>query len=315
MKGKLLKYKSYLTDLFLVIVILLLILFFSNYSDSFISKEQFINLANIVSYRLIISLAMGFVFATGGIDLSGSSMISLGAIIIATLLKKSISFLPSILISSLAIGALGGLNGYIIHKTKINAFIITLATSLIIGGLGLVITKGVPISRFPKEILAIGSSNKLLSPSVIISLVILILSIIFGYHTKWGLYIRMIGSSEHNLRRTGVNTAIYQISVYVFMGIAATIVGLILMTKLNSAEVNLGGSLGIDAITAVILGGSTLKGGEFKITGTVLSVFLLSITRLGLTATSVSSYYQDLVVGIILLIAVLIANLWNKNIK
>ncbi len=313
MKRSFIKYKNYLTDIFLMIVIIILILIFSYYSESFLTFSQWINLFNIVSYRLIISIAMGFIFASGGIDLSISSMISLGAIILGILIKKDFSIYFSLLITSFLIGSLSGLNGYIIHKTKINAFIITLASALIFGGLGLVITKGVPISRFPKEIFIIGTSNKLLSPSVITSIIFLLLAIMFGYHHKWGLYIRMIGSNEQNLKRTGVNTSIYQVSAYIIKGIAATFVGLILMAKLNSAEVNLGGSLGIDAITAVILGGATLKGGEFKIAGTVLSVFLLSITRLGLTATSVSSYYQDLVIGLILMMAVLIANLWNKK--
>lgn len=313
MNKKISKYKNHLTDIFLILIIALLILFFSYSSKSFMSVSQWINLLNMVSYRLIISLSMCFIFASGGIDLSVSSIISLSSIILAIMIKKSINFPLALILTTFIIGIFSGINGFIINKTKINAFIITLASSSIYSGIGLILTKGVPISRFPKEILKFGISNSFFSASVIIAIIFLVFSIFIGYCTKWGLYIRMIGSNEQNLKRTGVNTLPYHVFVYILMGISSVLVALILMTKLNSAEVNLGGNLGLDAITAVILGGATLKGGEFNIFGTILAVFLLSIIRVGLTATSVTSYYQDLVIGIILMLAVLISNLWNKN--
>lgn len=256
---------------------------------------------------------MAFIFATGGIDLSVSSMISLGAIILGSLTVDGIAIPAAMGITFLTLGIVGGLNGLLIHLTKINAFIITLASSSIFGGLGLVITQGVPISRFPQEMRFFGFASQLFSPSVICAIIFFIGALIVGHFTKWGLYLRMIGSNRQNLQRTGVKTLPYLVSVYALMGITATLIGLILMTKLNSAEVNIGGSLGMDAITAVILGGATLKGGEFKLCGTFLAVFLLSIVRVGLTASSVSSYYQDLVVGVILLVAVVLSNVWSQK--
>lgn len=306
--------KKYLTESILLFALIFLTVFLAFKSNNFWQYSQWTNLMSIVSYRLILALGMSFIIATGGIDLSMGSIISLSGIFMGLSMKNGFSPAVSILIAVLGASLLGLSNGLLISFTKLHPFIITLSSSFMFRGLGLIITKGQPITKFPKEFLFLGTGKIAgYTPSVYIMLTILLIFIPLVSFTKWGLYLKILGSNEKALKRAGINCNAYKTSAYVTGAILASIVAVVITAQLNTAEANAGMSMEMDAITAVIMGGASLKGGHIKLLGVVLSVFLLCLIKNSLTILSISSYYQQFLIGLMLLISVLLSKLWEKQ--
>ena len=150
---------------------------------------------------------------------------------------------------------------------------------------------------------------------VLFALTLILLSSPLMFHVKWGNYVQALGGSETALKRSGVRTGFYRISVHVFLGITAAVTAVIITARLNSAEPNAGMNMELDAITAVIMGGTPIRGGNASIAGTVPAVLILGIIRNGLTLLSVSSDFQQWVTGFLLLASVLISEIrvWNTR--
>lgn len=305
--------KSLSSSLIMFLVIILLCIFLSFRSPFFFKINNFLNILEASSYKLILATAMTFVISMGGIDLSLGSVLSLSGIILAMCLTNGVGVFISIIICICAGILMGGCNGIIIEKTNLNPLIITLATSWIYRGISLIITKGIPITKLGNEFLAVGNGDVFLTKTgVIFALIFVVICFPLLNKCKWGHYIKSIGSNELSLKRTGVNVGIYKIGTYIFMGACASLASIIITAKLNSAEPNAGLGMEFDIITAVIMGGTPLTGGKASLLGTTLAVFLLSIIRNGLTILSVSPFYQQLITGLILLIAVIITEVKKR---
>ena len=156
--------------------------------------------------------------------------------------------------------------------------------------------------------LGIGRIGELQLP-VLFALALILISFPLLFHTKLGNYIQALGGSETALKRAGVRTGFYRIFVHVFLGITAAVTAIIITARLNSAEPNAGMNMEFDAVTAVIMGGTPIRGGTASITGTVLAVLILGIIRNGLTLLSVSSDFQQWITGFLLLASVLISEI------
>ena len=298
------KHSSLVLMIFLIISLSILL---GYKSEHFLTLKNLINILEANSYKLILAIGMTFIISSGAIDLSVGSIISLSAIIMALSMKNGASDPVGIIVALFSGAALGAFNGSIIHFSGINPMITTLATASIYRGLSLIITKGIPITKFEKSFLSIGSGELFgAEPSVTIAIIILVTAIPVMYKMKWGHYLRTMGSNHSALIRMGVSTGRYRISSYIYMGVMAAIVGIIITARLNSAEANAGLSMEMDAIAAVIMGGTPLHGGRAALGGTVAAVLLLGIIRNGLTVMSISSFYQQFITGTILLIAVLV---------
>ena len=294
--------------LLLLLFCCLLALFLSIKTGKFLDAVNFFNILEANSYRMLLAIGMMLVIASGAIDLSVGSVLSLSAIILAVTLQAGLPVWLCVALGLLAGTAMGVINGAIISITKINAFIITLGTAFLFRGLSLIITRGTPITKLPEAFRAFGSGELWgLEAGVFFALgAVLILYVVF-YKMKWGHYVSSLGGNAEALRRCGVKTARYRISVFAVTGFLAAMAGVIITARLNSAEANAGLNMEMDAICAVIMGGTLLHGGKGNVVGTVIAVFLLGMIRNSLTLLSISSYYQQFITGAILLLAVIVA--------
>lgn len=299
---------NFISQFVLLIILIIICAFLSIKSPYFFTWINFRNILDSISIKLILALAMTFVIASGGIDLSVGSIVSLSGIIMAILISNKCSVLISILIGVFSAVIMGYINGALIHYKRINPFIVTLATASLYRGLALIITKGAPITGFPKSFTFWGKGDlERINPPIVIAIALCIFSIFILHRTKWGKYALALGGNGDALRKVGVKTGVYRITIFIIMGLMSGIVGLIVTARLNSAEANAGLFMEMDAITAVIMGGTLSTGGKANIIGTVIAVFLLGVIRNGLTILSISPYYQQAFIGVLLLLSVVIS--------
>lgn len=306
--------EKYFPQLLLLIVLLVLIIFLSFQSPYFFTWKNWRNIFDTISIYILLALGMNFVIATGGIDLSQGGMIALCGIIMAIGLKADLAVYPAIALGILAAGLMGAFNGVIIDKIKLHPFIVTLGTASLYRGAAIIVTGGMPINGFPETFTFWGKGGATqLNPPILIAGMMIVVAVFLLHKTKWGQYALAIGGNEEALRRVGVRVSIYKVSYYVVSGILTGIVALILTARLNTAEANAGTMMELDAITAVIMGGSLMSGGKAGISGTIIACLLLGVIKNGLTILSISSYYQQFIIGALLLAAVVITEIRQRK--
>ncbi|NLK58052.1 MAG: ABC transporter permease [Tissierellia bacterium] len=301
-------YERHTTEFLLTGVLLLVGIALTLYSPHFLTAKNLKNILEAISFRLILALGMNIVITSGAIDLSAGSMVSLSGIMAAMSVKAGAPVPLALGIGILSGALMGLINGYAITRTKISPFIITLAFMSVYRGLSLIFTKGIPITLFPAAFLFWGRSDVFrINPPLILGIVTFVVLLPLVYHTKWGQYMMALGGNEEALRRQGIPTSRYRISAHMVLGVLAAVTGIIVTARLNSAEANAGLNMEIDAITAVIMGGTPLTGGNANVYGTFIAVLLLGVIRNGLTILSVSSFYQQFLIGVLLLFSVIMA--------
>ncbi len=303
-KKLLIKYKS-LVGLFMLIVIVSIL------SPSFLSARNILNILRQTSVNAIIAAGMTFVILTGGIDLSVGSVLALSGTFVASLLVSGQSMIVSILVATIVGGIVGFLNGFVIAKGKLQPFIATLATMTILRGLTLVFTHGKPVTlgsnKLAMEFGKIGGGTMLSIPvPVIITILVFMVCYFILNNTKMGRYTYALGGNEEATKLSGLNTDKIKIWVYTISGILSAIAGIIITSRLYSAQPTAGTGYELDAIAAVVLGGTKLTGGKGKISGTVVGALIIGVLSNALNILDVSSYYQMMVKGVVILIAVLL---------
>ncbi|MDB8791320.1 ribose ABC transporter permease [Romboutsia sp. 1001216sp1] len=303
-KNILIKYKSLVGLLLLVGIVSIL-------SPSFLSTKNIFNILRQTSVNAIIAAGMTFVILTGGIDLSVGSILAISGAICASLLVSGQNIVIAIVISILIGAVVGFLNGFVISKGKLQPFIATLATMTILRGLTLVFTDGKPITLGSGD-LAInfgkiggGEIFSIPTPAIIMIVVFLVCAYILN-STKIGRYTYALGSNEEATKLSGLNTDKIKIWVYTISGILSALAGVIITSRLYSAQPTAGTGYELDAIAAVVLGGTSLTGGKGKITGTIIGALIIGVLSNALNILDVSSYYQMMVKGVVILIAVLL---------
>ncbi len=304
LKEILIKYKSLVGLLALVVVVSIL-------SPSFLSVTNIFNILRQTSVNGIIAAGMTFVILTGGIDLSVGSILAISGAICASLLVSGQSMIVAIL-AALVVGALVGfLNGVIITKGKLQPFIATLATMTVFRGLTLVYTNGNPITLGSGDLalnfgqIGGGKLFGIPTPAIIMIFTFALCAYVLK-NTQMGRYTYALGSNEEATRLSGVNTDKIKIAVYTISGILAAVAGIIITSRLFSAQPTAGDGYELDAIAAVVLGGTSLTGGKGKIAGTIIGALIIGILSNALNILDVSSYYQMMVKGAVILVAVLL---------
>lgn len=284
-------------------------------NPSFIKPTNLMNLLRQVSINALIAFGMSFVILTGGIDLSVGSVLALTSSVFAGLLGMGLPPFLGVIIA-LAFGSLlGAVNGVLITKGKMAPFIATLATMTIFRGLTLVYTGGNPITNFSKAFSYkfIGRGYVLGIPwPVILMVIFFVIAFIILNKTPFGRKTYAIGGNEKAAFISGIKTDAVKVKIYAISGFLATLAGLILTSRLNSAQPTAGTAYEMDAIAAVVLGGISMSGGKGKITGVLIGALILGTLNNGLNMLGVSSFYQQIVKGIVILIAVLIDRKRNK---
>ena len=291
----------------ILIAFLLLVVVLSFLSDSFLTVSNLLNIARQVSINAIIAAGMTFVILTAGIDLSVGSVLAFSGAIIAGLLSTGQPLFVGISAGLLLGAVLGLVNGLIVTRGGVQPFIATLGMLTIARGATLVYTDGRPITGLPDAFVWLGAGDvgRVPVPVIVMALVFLAAYVVLT-QTVLGRYIYAIGGNEEAARLSGVNVTLYKTLAYVLSGVLSAVSGIILTARLNSAQPTAGGGYELDAIAAVVLGGTTLAGGEGSITGTLLGAFIIGVLNNGLNLLNVSSFYQQVVKGVVILLAVLL---------
>lgn len=308
------KYNKYFPQILLCCFLLILVVFMSFASEYFLQWRNFKNILDQTAVYMLLSVGMTFVIGTKGVDLSVGYLAGFAGVIAAITMKAGIDYRIAVLLG-LALGTfVGFMNGFFIAKVKINPFITTLATMSISQGIALLLTGGVAIYGFEEGFKNIGTGQfgPITIPTVI-SLVFAAIGVILLSKTLWGKYCLSMGGNAEALRRTGVNVNMYRISVYMLSGFCAAAAGLIMAARLNSAAPIAGAGYEMDAIAAVVLGGASMNGGTASMFGTFVACITLGIIRNGLTLLSIPTYYQYIITGAIILIAIVMSEVRKRK--
>lgn len=301
-----LRENSYKLLLLLVLAVMVAVL--SAVSPYFFSWKNGLNILNQSAIQMILSIGMTFVICSAGIDLSIGALMAFSAVIMSFCLKAGVSAGLSILAGLAAAGAVGVFNGAIIAKARVNSFIVTLSMMSILRGGTVLLTDGRPIYGFDASFTFWGSSTALgVGMPVVLALALMAASWVLLEKTRFGNYCFFLGSNEKALHRSGVNIQKYKMLIFGLSGVCAGIAGFIMTARLNSADPLAGSGYEMDAIAAVILGGTLMQGGKGSIGGTILACLILNVMKNGLTMLAISSNYQQLLTGLIVLISVIIS--------
>lgn len=283
----------------------------------FMTNSNWLNVARQASFNAILGMGMTFVILTGGVDLSVGAIVAVASVSGGLLMHdQGWSMWPAVLVMVLAGALCGFFNGIIITKGRIPPFIVTLGTMQIFRGVALQLTDGKPIAFLNKlqpgfDIWGTRNFAGVPSPVILAGIVFVIGFLILRY-TRLGLYTYAIGGNEQATRFSGVHIDRYKLAVYSLMGVAAGIAGVMLTSRLDSASPIVGSGAELDAIAAVVIGGTSLFGGEGTIVGTIIGALLMAVIRNGLTLMHVSAFYQQMVIGSVIILAVLIDRLRRR---
>ncbi|MCR8987810.1 ribose ABC transporter permease [Brevibacillus laterosporus] len=290
-----------LLGLFLLVIILSIV------SSDFLTVSNIFNVLRQVSINALIAFGMTFVILTGGIDLSVGSTLALSSALSAGLMASGGDPFLAIVVGLLAGLVMGAFNGILVAKGNVAPFIATLATMTVFRGLTLVYTEGKPITGLPDTFGLVGKSFFLQIPMPVIWMLLSFVALYFILkHTTFGRHVYALGSNEEATRLSGVSTTKVKIWVYSISGLFASLAGIILTSRLNSAQPTAGTSYELDAIAAVVLGGTSLSGGKGWIVGTLIGAMIIGVLNNGLNLLNVSSFYQLVAKGTVILIAVLL---------
>ena len=309
----------YLGILTPLIFLILLILIFSSLHPRFLHPLNIFNVMRQISITGLIALGMTFVIIVRGIDLSVGSLIALCGLVGAVIAKGGLVERFSVgldsdlanpwywaLAGSVLIGLLAGtLNGVCITKLKVPAFVVTLGGLSAYRGTALIVSDGGPISGFNEAYRWIGQGKIWMVPiPVIIFLVFIVLCHIVLKYTVYGRYIYSVGGNPEAARLSGINIDLIITSTYIITGFFVGLSAFILSARLNSSEAVAGMGYELNVIAIVVVGGTSLFGGMGSILGTIIGAMLFGVLQNGLVLLNVSSYIQQIVIGIILILAV-----------
>lgn len=302
-------YKEVVTKLGPLLALIVLVVFVTFLNPSFISATNLLNLLRQVSTNALIAFGMTFVIITGGIDLSVGSTLALSSALTAGMI---VSGLDPVLAMIVGVGigfVLGAVNGLLITKGKMAPFIATLATMTIFRGLTLVFTDGKPITgigdSFIFKYMGRGYLFGIPFP-VVLTLVCFAVLFMLLHKMTFGRKTFAIGGNEKAAYIAGIKSNRIKVMIYAISGMMASISGIIITSRLNSAQPTAGTSYEMDAIASVVLGGTSLSGGRGRIVGTLIGALIIGTLNNGLNLLGVSSFYQQVVKGIVIIIAVLI---------
>lgn len=295
-------------------ILLLICLVFALGSEEFLTASNLINVALQTSIIAIVAIGMSFVIFTAGIDLSVGSVMALsGALAAGVAVRFGMDTYIGISIGLAAGVIIGAINGLLIIKGGIPPFVATLSMLAIARGLTLVYTEGRPIAGLDERFIYWGTGQILGIPlPVIIMIVIAIIAHIVTRYTPFGLHVYSTGGNEETTRLAGISPDRIKMAVYMISGFLAALGGILLTARLWSAQPNAAVGWELDAIAAPVLGGTSLFGGVGSIGGTVIGAFIIGVLSNGLNLMGVPSYYQQVIKGLVLILAVTV-DLINKR--
>jgi inositol transport system permease protein len=296
------------------LALILVCALFSSMTSRFLTPTNISVILNQVSVNAILAFGVTFVIIAGGIDLSLGSLVAVCGVVVALLSQNNEYSLWLAIIGTLIAGiALGALNGIIVVLTKVPPFIVTLGTMTIGRGVALILSKGRPISDLNESLNFLGNGDLF---GITIPILFLVLSYatchILLTKTIFGRYVKAIGGNEMASYVAGVRVNRIKLYVYMISGLFAALAGILLTARINTGQPNAGLGFELDAIAAVIIGGTSTRGGKGTITGTLLGVLFIGVINNGLDLINVSAYWQQVIMGGIIILAVVLDGLYQK---
>jgi ribose transport system permease protein len=287
--------------------LVVLVVVFSVLSPTFLTLGNITAMLVAGAILMILAVAQSFVITTGGIDLSISATMTIGAVGFGLAFQAGLSFWPAAAVAVLASTVLGLVNGLLIAKGKVTDFIATLGTLGVATGAALILTDGKPISVFSTELLTLTTGKLGFLPyPFLVATAVAVLAWVVMFRTRYGLHVQAVGGSEEASVANGVKAPRVRIAVYVWASALAGLASLLLVARIGAAEPAINTNYLLNSIAAVVLGGVSLTGGRAKIVGPVLGALLLTALTNGLTLLAVSQFYQPLAVGLVVVLAALL---------
>lgn len=313
--GKRSTYSAKLQKYGVLIAFVLICIGISIMSPNFLTVTNLLIVVRQITINAMLAFGVTFVIISGGIDLSMGSVVAVAGVVAASFAHPGTYPLIVPLIAGLAAGVLiGAFNGIVITKGNVPPFIVTLGTMTIGRGLALIISDGRPISNLSESFGYIGGGDLLGIPVPIVILGVIFAScMVLLKKTVLGRYIYAVGGNEEAARASGINVKKIKITVYTLCGALSAVGGIILASRISTGQPNVGVAFELNAIAAVVIGGTSLSGGVGTMTGTLIGALLIGVIGNGLDLMNVSSYYQQVVMGLIIIGAVLLDNLRRNN--
>ncbi|EQA05950.1 ABC transporter permease [Glaesserella parasuis] len=315
------KYKDLLRKMAALAGLILLVIFFSVTNDYFFTSNNIMTVGLQTSTIALIGIGATCVILTGGIDLSTGSVVALSGVAAAMIVNAGVPVPLGMVLGILVGGICGLVNGILVTQMKLPPFIATLGMMMVARGLALYVTNAAPVSGMPESFAALGNGAlfKIVEegpnglPKVVFAgipypvIIMIFITVLFTFaltKLKVGRYIYAIGSNEEAARLSGIKTNIVKIYAYVASGLLSGLTGVILASRLVTAQPNGGVTYELDAIASAVVGGTSLMGGVGTIPGTLIGSFIIGVLRNGLNMNGVSSFVQMIVIGLVIIVAV-----------
>ncbi|MFU2097915.1 ABC transporter permease [Mannheimia haemolytica] len=315
------KQKEMLRKMAALAGLVLLIIFFSVTNEYFFTSNNIMTVGLQTSTIALIGIGATCVILTGGIDLSTGSVVALSGVAAAMIVNAGVPVPLGMILGILVGGICGLINGILVTRMKLPPFIATLGMMMVARGLALYVTNAAPVSGMPESFANLGNgalfkiveegANGL--PKVVFAgipypvIIMIFITVLFTFalsKLKVGRYLYAIGSNEEAARLSGIKTNIVKIYAYVASGLLSGLTGVILASRLVTAQPNGGVSYELDAIASAVVGGTSLMGGVGTIPGTLIGSFIIGVLRNGLNMNGVSSFVQMIVIGLVITVAV-----------
>jgi AI-2 transport system permease protein len=299
-------------EFFLILLLVLEVLLFGSLNPRFLRPRVLFGSINDFLSICIISLFVTFVLITGGMDIQGGSIVGLASIMVGVLWQQAGLNIWLACLCAIIAGMLCGLiSGFFVAYAGVQSMVVTLGGSFLYAGVAVTLTKIAKveaykgISGFPHSFTFFASLRVFGIPfQFIIFLVLALVAFVLLHRTKYGRYVYLCGINQNAAEYSGINSRLVIMSAYVLSGMSAALAGIILTSYLGTAKADFGRELTLPIVTAVVLGGTSTLGGRGTVIGTALAALVIGVMRFGLSMTGVNTQYQDIPVGILLIIAV-----------
>lgn len=309
------KIKNLINKFGIYVILIIIFVFFAICTDSFLSPKNLFNIGRQVSMIGICAVGMTMVLLTGGIDISVGSIIALVGVVCAKLtVEGNIPFYLSAVLAIL-VGTLCGLIvGFMVMKFDVSPLIATLAMQTIARGLAFILTGGIPVYGLPDSARFVGQGYIAGVPTPLI-LMVVIFAVGFWLleKTRFGRHVYAIGGNEEVSRLSGINVPLRKMQIYSLSGLFASIAGIIMLSRINSGQPAVSEGFEMDVITGAVLGGVSVAGGEGRILNVVAGVLVMGILSNGMVLLNLDEYWQWVVKGIVLFVAVAFDNVQKKQ--
>lgn len=290
--------------LWLVIFYLVIIIIFSSKTTRFATISNSINILDSASVLGIIAMGQLFTIIAGGIDLSVSGIAPLSAVIFVKLANNGLSGIEAGAVAILVGLAVGAVNGFLVSRLSVMPMIATLATLSVTGGLAYIVTDGTTLLLNDISIAWLSARSMGIPRHAILFVILALITLVILKFTTYGRALYAVGGSQEAGRLAGIRVTAMLNSVYIISGVLAGLAGIILASQMMAGSATLGSTLNMDSVTAVVLGGGSLTGGAGSVLGSVIGVLILGTLTNGMSVMQIQTFYQEVVTGIILLIAV-----------